>query len=245
MAKFPLPVPVLEFPHWRVNYRPGAYVPELIPSLADCFSLVEQTRLHLRGWDYPHLSQRSNERTQGKSWIASWSDYEGHYEFWRLYQSGQFLYLGSIREVTEASWKAEIKRVSRAHLSHVEGIDWENIPGFISIINFIYTTTEIFEFAARLCQKGIYRGNVTISIELSGIKGLALTTERNRLWYSYYAATVDELTHEWQARSDALVASSPEIAIKAVSWFFERFGWMDQPLGLFKKDQENLLKGRP
>ncbi len=58
-----LPVPVKDFPFWRVVYRPEAYVPELIPSLTECVKLVEKARVHLRGWDFPHLSNRDNERS--------------------------------------------------------------------------------------------------------------------------------------------------------------------------------------
>jgi hypothetical protein len=36
----PLPVPVLQTPHWRVNLRPEYYEPKLIPSLSRCSSLI-------------------------------------------------------------------------------------------------------------------------------------------------------------------------------------------------------------
>src|ERR671931_2326189 len=95
-----LPVPVLDFPHWRVNIRPVIYQEELIPSLAKCFETVEQTKVRLRGWDYPHLSTKNNQRCQGVNWAGSWSNFMGHNEYWRFYQSGQFIHLFSIREFT-------------------------------------------------------------------------------------------------------------------------------------------------
>jgi len=57
-----LPVPVLQHPHWRVNFRPAVYEDNLIPTLAKCFEIIEKNRVSLRGWDFPHLSRRDEER---------------------------------------------------------------------------------------------------------------------------------------------------------------------------------------
>src|ERR1700693_4619104 len=93
-----LPVPVLEVPHWRVNVRPATYKAERIPSLSSCFDIVRKTKVSLRGWDYPHLSNRTNEQGIGRNWVAAWSDFWGHLEYWRFYQSGQFMPLLGVRE---------------------------------------------------------------------------------------------------------------------------------------------------
>ena len=56
-----LPVPVKEYPFWRVVFRPEVYDPDLIPSLTECVKLVEKARVRLRGWDFPHLSNQASE----------------------------------------------------------------------------------------------------------------------------------------------------------------------------------------
>ena len=106
----PLPVPVLERSHWRVNFRPGEYQPELIPTLSQCFEIMQQTKVRLRGWDYPHLSSRAAERATGLNWIASWALFMGHNEYWRFYQSGQFLHLFSVTEITHDGWSASLSQ---------------------------------------------------------------------------------------------------------------------------------------
>lgn len=241
-----LPVPVLETPHWRVNFRLDAYDEELIPSLAKCFQLIEQTKLSLRGWDYPHLSGRANERAQGSNWVASWSAFSGRNEYWRLYQSGQFLHLFSIEEATNPEWRRELQARAQSHLSwgSLKETDWSAVPGFISINNFIYTVTEIFEFAARLCEKEIYKQTVTISIELKDIKGFVLTADKMRAWHNYYAATESVLGKSWDIKREDLIAESAANALKAVLWFFERFGWMNPSLQTLRKDQDDFLKSR-
>ena len=85
-----LPVPVLERPHWRVVVRPNEFDAERIPSLADCWSTVERSRVALRGWDYPHIDHEN--QAGGEDWIASWIHWGLYIEYWRLFQSGQFVH---------------------------------------------------------------------------------------------------------------------------------------------------------
>lgn len=230
-----LPVPVLKNPHWRVNFRPDEYKKELIPTLKRCFEIIEKNRVSLRGWDYPHLD---TERTQGNDWVASWSDFRGHFEYWRLYQSGQFVHLFSVGEATIPEWRQKLQ----SHFSHIQGINWEIVPGFISIPNFIYTMTEIFEFASRLCQAEVYKGVLDIDIRLKGIKGFVLSEKR--FWRNYYSVTENEIGHFWAFESDILVAKSADKSLDAILWFFERFGWMYPPIDVFREDQQNFLRGR-
>lgn len=239
-----LPVSVLQFPHWRVTFRPSDYNEHLIPTLGHCFEVIEKNKLSLRGWDYPHLSRRDTERGQGNNWVASWSDFMNHYEYWRFYQSGQFIHLFGVREATEAEWRKKLESELSSHLSNRNSIDWKSVPGFISIINFIYSVTEIFEFAARLCQSQVYTGSIIITIELKGIKGFVLTAPWERAWHNYYAASEDVLKNSNTYESDQLIATSKEAALKTIIWFFERFGWLNPSENIIAQDQEKLIKGR-
>ena len=237
-----LPVPVLDFPHWRVNIRPNTYQEELIPSLSRCFEIVEQTKVRLRGWDYPHLSTRDNQRCQGVNWVGSWSNFQGHNEYWRFYQSGQFIHLFSIRESTENSFRSHLEKTSRAH-HYFREPDWSSVKGFVSVLNFFYTVTEIFEFGARLCQKELYRGDVQIRIDLKGIKGFMLMVDPDRSWHACYQASENHLGKTWTVRSDVLIGESANKSLDAIVWFFERFGWLNPPIEGLRSDQEQFLKG--
>ena len=236
-AKSELPVPVLNYPHWRINFRPDQFNKELIPTLGKCLEIIQKTKLSLRGWDYPHLS-RENQREYGNSWISSWSDFMGHNEYWRFFQSGQFIHLYSVREATKPDFKNHVK-------SRFPQIDWAKVPGFLSILNFVYTATEIFEFAARLCESGVYEGGLTVDIRIKGIKGFILIfTDWDRDVDDYYSAGTNELGHSWNIETSVLIAESSKHSLNAIAWFFERFGWLPPPIEIFRKDQENLLTGR-
>lgn len=240
-----LPVPVLDRPHWRVNMRPEKYNPTLISSPGECVTLIEQTKVSFRGWDYPHLSRRNECRAIGETWFASWTDFDGHKEYWRLYQSGQFLYLFAVREAADPEWRERLENAARAHdIDDCRDIDWSKVPGFFSILNVVYTITEIFEFCSRLCQKGAYAGTAIISIRLNGIKGFLLMADQDRSWHSYCRATQDSLEHSWAVAGDVLIADSAGQALDAIVWFFERFGWLKPSLHVLKEDQRRFISGR-
>ena len=240
-----LPTPVLEYPHWRVNFRPIDYKEDLIPTLSKCFGTIEKNKLSLRGWDYPHLSRRDTEREQGNNWVASWSAFMGHNEYWRFYQSGQFIHFFSVKESTKGEYKEKLRSDMKSHRIFTDGeINWDSVPGFFSIINFIYNITEIYEFAARLCQSGIYTGTVNIQIEIKGIKGFVLTAPWERAWHSYYAASQDVLSKNHEVDTEQLIAASKDISLEAIVWFFERFGWLEPSKNVIRQDQEKLIKGK-
>ena len=238
-----LPVPVLNAPHWRVNFRPKLYKTESIESLEKCFKIIEKNKLSFRGWDYPHLSSLNEEKECGDDWIASWSNFMGHIEYWRFYQSTQFIHLFSVREAVKKEWRRKLETDMRSHLSRMKDEDWDNIPGFISIVNFIYQITEIYEFAARLCESQIYNADMNIKIELKDIEGFVLVAPWERAWHSYYASKRKILSHSKDYESDILIATSRDEALKAIVWFFERFGWLSPPTNIIRHDQENLIKG--
>lgn len=222
-----LPVPVLEQPHWRVNFRPDGYDPELIPTLAECFKLVEQTSVGFRGWPYPYLSYQPDERGRLANGVASWTDNEYATEYWRLYQSGQFLHLFTLNENNPRN-----RRQSRT-------------PSYIDFLDFLYTVTEIFEFATRLCLKELYRGSLEITIELKDIQGFRLWSSDparhvRREWVSHES----ELSKSWSFPSAELIANSADYALDAAIWFFERFGWEDPNKDVLRRDQREMLGWR-
>jgi hypothetical protein len=229
---------IKSLPHWRVLLRPMRYEEELIPSLGECWSLVTRTKLSLRGWDYPHIDFPENQEL-GSNWIASWSDFQGHKEYWRLYQSGQFVHLFTVREVTEWGWQDKLRNGARVAIGPQSR---EGDLRFLSVGNFLWSITEVFEFAARLAEVGTYRDVVRVRIGLYDIAGFALT-ETERLMHNLYVNESETLEKTWEVTSKDLLAKSSEHALKATAWFFDRFGWHRLPTDALREEQEQLLKG--
>ena len=179
----------------------------------------------------------------GTHWVASWSEFMGHLEYWRFYQSTQFVYLGSVRERTEPDWDEKLRNQTKFHFGHL-GTDVRNAPGFLHMKNFIYTVTEYFEFASRLCQAEVYEGALEVSIALRGTQGSILTTDPDRFWHRLYRSPSLDLENTWTISTTDLITAASNHSLEAMVWFFERFGWTELSPDVLKSDQEAFLAGR-
>ena len=163
-----LPVPVREEPHWRVVIHPGSYEKERISSLAECWSIMERSRVGWRHPEYPIIG-REEERDEGEDWIASSVDYGVQREYWRLYRSGQFVHLRGF-------W-LERREHDAAMSAFAERHPSETSPcGHIDFNTLVRTPLEIFTFAGRL---GIARAldyNPVIEVAMNGLDGRVLLT---------------------------------------------------------------------
>lgn len=228
-----LPVPVLEQPHWRVNFRPDEYEPELIPTPAECFRLVEQTSVRFRGWPYPYLSSRQEERRRLTNGVESWTDNEYATEYWRFYQSGQFLHLFTLNENNPRNQHQQ--RLLRRRYG-------PQTPGYVDFLGLLYTVTEIFEFATRLCLKKLYRGSLAITIELKDIGGFRLWSPDPARHVPYeWVSHESELRWTWPFPVVELIANNADYALGATIRFYECFGWEDPSKDALRRDQRELL----
>jgi hypothetical protein len=235
-----LPVPVRDYPHWRVNFRPADYDPLNIASLGEAWELVKRTKVSLRGWVYPHISR--DQRANGRNWVSSWSDFMGHIEYWRLYQSAQFLHLFVVREATEESWRRKLLARASNSLSTGGG----PIEGALDILNFVYTVSEVVEFAARLAESGAYKGSIHSSIELHDVQDFALVAPDNRApLIGTYKSSMPDIESHWDLEVRSLLGDRSGMVLKIILWFFERFGWFDPPVEVLRQDIKSFLPPRP
>jgi len=232
-------------PHWRVVIRPQPYLEERIPH-EELFRTVARSTVRYRGWDFPHLNPHEQPEVR-TSFVASSDDFYGHVEYWRLYTSGQFVYLGGVREATEPGWREKLQRTAQFRLLVPGGeFDWSQVPGFIEILNFVYVMTEIWEFAARLGQAAPATESVQVSIGLHHITGFVLTVgdfQRGEL-HGYYASHEAVLEHSWEVPLRGLVSSTVNLTVEASRWFLVRFGWTEPNIEVIRTDIEELRKHR-
>lgn len=194
--------------YWRVNFRP--LVPLERPlSFRECFDVVRENAVSLRGWDYPHISHRNDEEggtLRGENFHENWCDWWGFHEFWRMYRSGQFLSYNALREDA-----AE---------------DQGRRNGSLRILSTIYSVTEFVEFAHRLQNAGPYRDGVVISISLRNTAGRYLDVEPNRMpFFELKYTGADDICLERSAESSYIRDNHQTIAIDFLLELFDFFGW--------------------
>ena len=82
---------------WRVTVRPSRFDPNHIDDYNRLFAVVRDSAVELRGWDCPHIDTQNPPRREN-AWVGQETGWEHYRELWRLYRSGQFLFLGGYEE---------------------------------------------------------------------------------------------------------------------------------------------------
>jgi hypothetical protein len=219
--------------YWEIIIQPQEFIRERIQNLGDCKKLIMEMKVSLRGWDFPHYDFR-NEPVSGLDYVEQTTDWAGQIEFWRYYQSGQFVFIKGLKE------------------------DWIEEDGFLGgnrfgiepftmleIINSVYFYTEVFEFASRLANRGLLGEACKIHIILHKAKHRKLRfLDAGRELYSDYVSEIEEIPYEQSISTIQLLSDSAEMALDAIVWLFQRFNWHEVNKNIFREDQRRFLEKR-
>lgn len=194
----------------RVVIRP-TMIPETL-TVIEARELVKKTSVSLRGWDFPHIAFRNDKHGGSENhadYVQEWCDWYHHVEFWRMYKSGQFLHYKALREDL--------------------GKD-QNVPKgpVLAAGSFMYTITEVTEFAHRLRAAGLYKEGATIQIRLGNTSGRRLWVEdpMRMDFISPMVTSSESIMVERSLRtSDLLLGDPKDISLSIIMEFFAAFGW--------------------
>jgi hypothetical protein len=229
---------IKENPHWRIIIRPEKFEQERITNLIECWNIMESCKLSLTGWDYPHVDRQN--RFEEEEWIESWCDFAGFYEYWKFFQSGQFLHIFTLWENTSEDKKA----FDNVKDKMISVPDHFKPTGFIGAIRTLFTITEIYEFATRLAQKGIFNDSLYIIIQANNIKNSIL---RVRDWdvhlQSFYPFYKKTFSKESKIKTEELISNSSNLAIETTIEFLKKFGWIPT-FQLLKDEQKKILRNK-
>jgi len=226
--------------YWKIIIRPTTYKKDLIPSLDKCKEIIEQSRVSLRGWDYPHIDP-SGIKIAGDNSVHSFCDWEEGpmFEYWRFYQTGQFVHYFSMRE------DSRISEEKRNEIRQEFGSRANNINKFLSILSTIYSITEIFEFASRLVSKFDNSDSFEIIIELHDVKNRMLFFwDTFRFLFQPYICEYDPVLIKKNLTKGEIISKSPEIALDVAIDIFKRFNWAEVNRQIFIEDQKKFLERR-
>jgi hypothetical protein len=214
--------------YWRVNIRPIKFEKSRIKSTSRCLELVESCEVHLRGWNYPAVSEK--ETGSREDWVQSGDNSGVIVELWRFYQSGQFIHYFSCLEDRDRT-TGEVK---------------QNALKGLNILYMLYRVTEIFEFAVRLAQqKEVLQSGAQISIRLMGMRDRQLF-----FWPSYnkseirYYCDQDEIHIKEELSVEEIIATGRDKALDAATDILKMFHWENPPRSILAEDQRKFLERR-
>lgn len=226
--------------YWKVIIRPIIFDENKISNLDECKKIIESCVVCLRGWSYPHID-KNGIKISGNDSIESHCDSEwlGHFEYWRFYQSSQFIHYFSMREDYCIEEK-EIQRIKQQSATKSTKL--------LDILSTLYSVTEIFEFAQRLASKDVLGNTIEISIELGGVEGRELffwDSFSRWLDRNYICTFRDEnISVKMTLSREELITKSAENALSACMEIFKKFNWSNVPEQVFAGDQKKFLEKR-
>jgi hypothetical protein len=201
--------------HWRINFRPLS-PPKKELTLPECRDLVDKNSVSLRGWNYPHVSNKPDGLRARTNSFEGCVDWHEHIEYWRMYQSTQFVHYVALDD----DW-TDVSHWRRGALE--AGRFLEAIGGLF------YEVGEIFAFLARLARSGLYATGAAVSIDLVGMEGRRLYLDRSSgrggLRDEYVSA---EPRIKFSAQlTPRELANTSDAAVKAATFIVQRFQWLD------------------
>ena len=220
---------IREGAYWRVLQRPRRFVRERLP-LTKCREIVERSTVALRGWDYPHMNFEEVEWLDDS--LSCNTSFHYFREFWRFFQSGQFVFL---RRFKEDFFEAEARgKAAMQGIFVPEGI----VPsGFSSIVEMIYCVTEFLDFSAQVARRIAPEESIYLEVSMNAVnhRVLYLDHESGRTFNRVLVATAPTLTWKQDLSPSELTVNHDAIAIEAVGHLLKRFAWSD-----WRKSEEFL-----
>jgi hypothetical protein len=226
--------------YWRIKIRPTEYDEKRIKTIEECINIIKTCVVTLRGWDYPHID-RTGIRMSGNDSIESLCDWPegGHYEYWRFYQSGQFVHYFSMRE-DYAIDEERLKKIQKDRHTKSEK--------YLDILSALYSVTEIYQFAKNLVAKNIMGEEIEVIVELGGAEGRELffwDSFMRHLFNNYICAFRDEnIIVKRIVKKEDVLAHALEISLGVTMEIFKKFNWIDVPANIFTEDQKKYIERR-
>lgn len=210
-----------------MNFRPVAVQDLDLLDLNGCVSSVRTADVSLRGWNYPHVPSRNDDRSgviNVGSYVEAWTDWMSHRELWRMYTSTQFLHYRAVNEDwldrERGGIPADITAAQRRH------------GATLGIISCLWHLAEVFEFVARLHQTAaLYRSGAAVVIELHqgnqllGQPRTLRADERGRVPLSSDYTNYASLLSYQVALNPVSIDDAKAHALDAAQHFLGKFGW--------------------
>ena len=216
--------------HWRVVVRPTTFDEFRVENILNLPKILESCAVQLRGWDFPHIDHQTAPAI-GTDSVSQNIDWEMYVEYWRFYQSGQFLHLDGFKE----DWLDQREVLG--------GRDPWPIGERLAVMGTVFRFTEIFEFAARLSLSEAGDDATHIEISLNGLKDRLLWIDESRRagFDSPRAATEDQYLFQREYSEAELAADTRNLALDPAMELFRRFRW-DASLETLRSMQEELRR---
>lgn len=199
--------------HWLIRIKPTIFNAKQISSFSKLEELIYASSVNARGWDFPHIDY-NNTPKRFDDYIEQETDWHLFKEVWRLYLSGQFIFLGALW----AEWRDKSP-------GNFGALDQSNAP-VLFVSDTVAKWTELLFFASKLMTK-MEVDSVDIDVTLKGLQGRSLYVPPiNRMpFVTPKTANIQEFSRSLHLNVPDLSQRYREIAVDECLETFARFGW--------------------
>ena len=221
--------------YWRVEFHSTEYLAKRVTTRASLEALVLKAEVSLRGWPYPYY--QANETVYNGQWLEGKINWENYREYWRLYESGQWIHYARLHGAGVA--REEVFK-GRSPLPPPHA-------GYVHVRDMLFTLTEIFHFVVGLAQGGALDPTAFLSVQLHNTKDYMLYESFSRLFTYQYVNPVDTpITFEQNLPAGELSASADKLALDMAIKVYSVFNWIpaDAAIRTLVEDQKKLIERR-
>jgi hypothetical protein len=205
----------LQTSRWEVIAHPTTYKKRVM-ELRELKGFVANSQVNLRGWPFPNIDHE--KAGNFNSGYQSYTDHQDKREGFRLYNTGLFVWKGTMPEELHSGWKQNL-----------------------DVVSTIWRTTEIWEFLKRLYEVFPAAHDLSITIRLTGCQGRTLrSSEYFTSIFPWHQSREDKIEFNETLQEAELAATSDEMARVVARHIFAVFNWTDISENLLMSQQDKL-----
>jgi hypothetical protein len=205
----------LQSSRWEVIAHPTAYKKRVM-ELRELKGFVANSQVNLRGWPFPDIDHE--KAGNFNSGYQSYTDHQDKREGFRLYNTGLFVWKGTMSEELHSGWKQSL-----------------------DVVSTIWRATEIWEFLKRLYEIFPAADDLSITIRLVGCQGRILrSSDYFTRIFPWHRSSEDTIEINETLQEAELAGTSDEMARAMARHIFAVFNWMDISEDLLMHQQDKL-----
>ena len=200
--------------YWKAIIRPTTFIEKRVDPRSDLLPILEKNAVEIKGWSFPHVD-RVLGVDEGPDWIGQELARGDVLEFWRFYQSGQFIYYFGMPEdwaTYPSPWLQSDDGVRRVMLD---------------VGDVVLRFAEIFEFAARLAFTQTWNEGSHIEVVVDNLDNhfLQLPELGSDKVARTPRARVPKMQYAKDFSGEELLAAAGELSLDPALRVFSLFGW--------------------
>ena len=223
---------VLNSDHWELGFAAATQSNTKQPTERELEALVRSSAVTLKFWEFPSVSHTAFQRLDGS--VRGADEINGYSEFWQLFGSGAFGHASTVQEDRPDFKEQRAKVLNRINANaNAKCLDIQEV---------LRRFTEACLFVSRLSARGLFAGDVTATVNMTGMNDRYLVMFDGRyLWSRKLSAPGPVIEFSIEFQSDQIVADPRSLARKLADRVFERFHFDEFSDDVFRDLQTDIF----